>query len=70
MDDSEHAKYLIIRRSEKAESGYTVSIREGVISSELTTAGWVTIISNDIDNATEAIFIYREKDVVEKGFPV
>jgi transposase len=68
IDDSEHAKYLIIRRSEKAESGYTVSIREDVISSELKTAGWVIIISNDIDNAKEAMRIYREKDVVEKGF--
>ena len=67
-DDSEHVKYLNIRRSEKVEFGYTVGIREDVISSELETAGWVVIISNDIDNVKEAMRIYREKDVVEKGF--
>ncbi|NLB43510.1 MAG: IS1634 family transposase [Clostridiales bacterium] len=67
-DDIEHTKYLCIRRSEKVESGYTVSIREDVISNELRTAGWVVIISNDIDNAKKAMRIYREKDVVEKGF--
>jgi len=67
-NDSEYTKYLNIRRSEKAESGYTVSIREDAINSELETAGWVIIISNDIDNAKKAMRIYRGKDVVEKGF--
>ncbi len=67
-NDSEHLKYLNIRRSEKVESGYTVSICEDVISKELETAGWGVIISNDIDNAKEAMRSYREKDVVEKGF--
>ena len=67
-EDTEHTKYLIIRKSEKVESGYTVSIREDMIINELKTAGWVIIISNDIDNAKEAMRIYREKDVVEKGF--
>jgi len=67
-NDSEYTKYLTIRRSEKAESGYTVSIREDAINSELETAGWVVIISNDIDSAKEAIRVYRGKDVVEKGF--
>lgn len=67
-NDSEYTKYLTIRRSEKTESGYTVSIREDAITSELETAGWVVIISNDIDNAKEAMRIYRGKDVVEKGF--
>ena len=32
------------------------------------TAGWLVIISNDVADAKEAIIIYREKDVVEKGF--
>lgn len=67
-DNSDYTKYLYIRRSEKAESGYTVNIREDVIRNELETAGWVIIISNDIDNAKEAMRIYREKDVAEKGF--
>lgn len=68
VDNGDDTKYLNIRKSEKAESGYTVSIREDVINSELETAGWVIIISNDIDNAKKAMCIYREKDVVEKGF--
>jgi len=67
-DDIEYTKYLNIRRSDKAEPGYTLSIREDVINNELETSGWVILISNDIDNAKEAMRIYREKDVVEKGF--
>ena len=32
------------------------------------TAGWVVLISNDIADALQAMCIYRDKDVVEKGF--
>jgi transposase len=39
-----------------------------VLTKELLTTGWVIIISNYIDNAQEALQIYRGKDVVEKGF--
>jgi len=61
-------RYLIIRKSDKNDSGYTINIRHDVISGELVHSGWLVIISNHIDNAEEAIQIYRAKDVVEKGF--
>jgi transposase len=64
----EYIKYLSIRKSEKSASGYLVSIRENVVDSELETAGWMVLISNDVSNVKEAVSIYREKDVVEKGF--
>jgi transposase len=66
--DSEYTKYLIIRRSDKGNSGYTVNLREDVVDAELETAGWLVVISNFVEDAKEAIRIYREKDVVEKGF--
>jgi transposase len=65
--DASYTKYLYIRRSEK-EGGYTVNLREDVVASELKTAGWLVLISNRITHAQEAIRIYREKDIVEKGF--
>ena len=66
--NSLYTKYLIIRRSEKDSSGYTVNLREDVVEAELETAGWLIVISNFVTDAKEAITIYREKDVVEKGF--
>ena len=60
--------YLIIRRSSKNEAGFTVSVREDVVERELTNAGWLVLVSNHIQDAREAIRIYRAKDVVEKGF--
>jgi transposase len=65
VNSTEHAKYLIMRRS---ENGYTVTLREDVVKAELETAGWLVVISNHVTEAKEAIKIYREKDVVEKGF--
>jgi transposase len=38
------------------------------VKAELETSGWLVIISNYISDAKDAIKIYREKDVVEKGF--
>ena len=61
-------KYLIVRKSDKNDMRYTINIRHDVISDELATAGWLVIISNHVDNADDAIQIYRDKDVVEKGF--
>ncbi len=65
---NEFEHYLIIRKSSKDESGYTINIREDVIAQELANAGWLVTVSNHIQDASEAIRIYRDKDVVEKGF--
>lgn len=65
---SDFEKYLIVRKSSGNTSGYTVSIRYDEIENQLQHTGWVVIVSNHIENATEAINIYRSKDVVEKGF--
>ena len=64
----EFKHYLIIRKSAKDKSGYTIKIREDVVNQELTNAGWLVTVSNHIQDASEAIRIYRDKDVVEKGF--
>jgi transposase len=61
-------KYLIVRKSEKSASGYTVNIRDEALENQLRLCGWLVIVSNHIDNASDAIQIYRSKDVVEKGF--
>jgi len=68
-NNPDYTKYLTIAQcSEKESSGYTVSLREEVVEAELETAGWLIVISNCIADAKEAIKIYREKDIVEKGF--
>ena len=66
--EPDYDKYLIIRRSEKGGIGYTINLREDVVEAELETSGWTVVISNCVCDAKEAIKVYREKDVVEKGF--
>jgi transposase len=61
-------RYLIVRKSEKAEGGHTINVREDVIAKSLETAGWFVLISNHINNPQEAYDVYRMKDVVEKSF--
>jgi len=61
-------KYLIIRKSDKIDSGYTINIRYDVVEEELSHSGWLVLTSNHISDAKEALSIYRAKDVVEKGF--
>ena len=67
LQQDESKKYLRIRHSKKA-SGFTVSIKKDTIDKELRHAPWMVLISNDISGARDALLIYREKDVVEKGF--
>ena len=66
--DKDCAKYLILRKSEKNALGYTVNIRKDVIEKELAHAGWLVLISNTVRDAKDALAVYRDKDVVEKGF--
>ena len=66
--DPAYTKYLLIQRSETAPGRYAVNLREDVVAAELKTAGWLVLISNHITDAKDAIRIYREKDIVEKGF--
>lgn len=68
LHEEEYSKYLLIRNSEKSPSGFTINIKEDAIKKELETAGWMVLITNDVTDAKEALRIYREKDVVEKGF--
>lgn len=67
-DGKEHTKYLHIRKSSSTANGYTVNVREDVLEEAIGTAGWLVIISNDIEEPKETLRIYRAKDVVEKGF--
>ena len=68
LASGEHQKYLTIQKSDSADGGYNVSTREDVVNAGLGTAGWLVLISNDVDDAKKALKIYRAKDVVEKGF--
>ena len=62
---SDVKKYLTVRKS---KGGYSAIIKDSTLMPELETTGWLVLISNHIDNAQEALEIYRTKDVVEKGF--
>lgn len=62
---SDVKKYLTVR---KVKDGYSIKIKDNDVMSELETTGWLILVSNHIDNAQEALEIYRTKDVVEKGF--
>jgi transposase len=64
----EFEKYLLIQPFEETPQGYTVTINNRAINDELQHAGWMVLISNDIANKKEALLIYHQKDVVEKGF--
>ena len=65
---AQYKKYLIIRKSQIASNGVTVSIREDVVAKELETVGWFVMLSNHIEDPQVAHDVYRMKDVVEKSF--
>ena len=65
---AEYEKYLAVRRSSANSTGSTVSIREDVVEKELSLTGWMVLISNIDITAKGALSVYRDKDVVEKGF--
>lgn len=65
---SEFKKYLIVRKSSTAPTGYTVNVRKEAVADRMKTCGWMVLISDTEDDPQEALDIYRTKDVVEKSF--
>jgi transposase len=65
---SRNAKYTKFLDFSKIESGYTITVKEGVLSSLHPYCGWLVILTNRELTAIQALSIYRAKDVVEKGF--
>jgi hypothetical protein len=66
VDDVLYQRYLSFEQV--GVSGYMVEVRADVVESAYRNAGWLVIVSNEVELAVEALRIYRAKDVVEKGF--
>lgn len=68
LHDEECQKYLLIRKSDKENKGYTINIRSDVVEQSLESTGWVFLISNDIPDAKKAMSSYSDKNVLEQSF--
>jgi transposase len=69
-EDTEHLKYFLIKPKKNSKSGeYTVELNRRAIAKHLKNRGKMVLLGNDNDlSITEALEIYRAKDIVEKGF--
>jgi transposase len=65
---SQNAKYTKFLDFSKKELGYTITVKEDILSLLHPYHGWLIILTNRELTAAQAISIYRAKDVVEKGF--
>jgi transposase len=65
---SRDAKYTKFLDFSKTESSYTITVKEGILSTFHSWHGWLVILTNRELTAMQALSIYRAKDVVEKGF--
>jgi len=68
VNSGKYLKYLKIEPPNEARPEYRVSVRDNAVKEALAHSGWLVTLSNHIEDPTKAIFIYRSKDVVEKGF--
>jgi transposase len=64
---AEYKKYLRMRKSGKTDV-FRIETKREVLEAEYELSGWMALISSHVKSAEEALMIYREKDVVEKGF--
>jgi transposase len=59
-------KWLDIKDKNKANPIF--SVKNDIIEKRIANSGWLVLISNMISDPTEALKIYRAKDVAEKAF--
>jgi transposase len=63
--DKTYTKFL---EFSETNGSYRISVKQNALKIAVRYSGWFVLISNHIADATEALRIYRAKDVVEKGF--
>jgi hypothetical protein len=64
---AEFTHYLYIGKKQKTGK-YEIRIKHEVLRAEYARSGWMILISGHLKDKEEALMIYRQKDVVEKGF--
>jgi transposase len=67
-DQDDIKKFLVINKHLPFEDKMHVVVNETALETELETAGCFILLSNWIDDAQEALNIYRSKDFIEKSF--
>ena len=70
INDKEYNEYLIFRVNNKSENGYSIKKNQDAFDNALSKAGWFVFLSNNIKDTTEAINVYRKRDIVEKAFNI
>ena len=60
-------KYLEVKGN-AGHDGCDIAVRHDAVDKKLRHKGWLVLIGNQPFNATDALAVYRAKDVVEKGF--
>jgi transposase len=66
--EKEYNKYLNFNINKSQKDQLIVSIKPNILEKSLKHSGWLIILTNDNRTNLETIKIYRDKDVVEKGF--
>jgi len=66
VDDELYQRFFVFERV--VGGGFSVVFREGVFEGVCRFAGFLVLVSNYVLDAGEALRVYRDKDVVEKGF--
>jgi len=62
----QYKKYFEMKSTPK--KGLVITVKDAVIKAEEENHGYFVLISNEVKDSTEALEIYRNKDLVEKGF--
>jgi transposase len=66
--DKDVLSFFTVRKRYGGNDGeYSFTLKEDAVRKELRHAGWLVCVSNTIRDPLEAIRMYRDKDVVEKG---
>jgi transposase len=65
-----YEQFFTFRRRKNTLDEYIVKVNESALQDFLTKQGWFIFLTNEIKDTTEALRIYRKRDIVEKAFDI
>ncbi|MDR2199002.1 MAG: transposase [Deltaproteobacteria bacterium] len=70
LNDENYQKFILFQKVKNSKDKYIVKKNQEAFTLALANGGWFIFLSNNIKDTTEALSIYRQRDIVEKAFNI
>ncbi|MDR2198146.1 MAG: transposase [Deltaproteobacteria bacterium] len=70
LNDENYQKFILFQKVKNSKDKYIIKKNQEAFTLAVANGGWFIFLSNNIKDTTEALSIYRQRNIVEKAFNI